>query len=449
MVRIRMIAAVRLVLGFAILFPTLAVSAGVAASDATGTISGLVTDAQTGAPVLNIDVVVYGQDGSAYTDSSATMDGGIYEIPMLPPGTYKIQFISRQNTYVDEWWEDVPDRESSTVITVGDSSDAVRIDASMTPIDHPTMVIRIAGADRYETAAELHQFVRPDPYSPEAGMFMATGEAYPDALVAGTVSGRYGGPILLTRRNDIPSATRDDLLRVRPFNIIIIGGPNAVSPVVETQLDDLGIYVERIYGTDRYATAAAVCEVERFTGTNRVYVTTGESFPDALAAVPSAVRSQAPILLTRSGSLPAETRDQINRLSPEEIVVIGGPDAVSDGVVAELERLVTTVTRIGGSDRYATASAVAIAAMDERLHPGTWVYIVSGENFPDALATGPIAGHRTEVAENGPILLTRRDSLPAATRSALEEIGPDVIIIVGGTAVISEDVERQLLGTDW
>jgi putative cell wall-binding protein len=60
--------------------------------------------------------------------------------------------------------------------------------------------IRIAGADRYETAALLAAFG----FAAADTVYLATGVDYPDALSAGPAGGVGGGPVLLTRPTSLP-----------------------------------------------------------------------------------------------------------------------------------------------------------------------------------------------------------------------------------------------------
>ncbi len=94
------------------------------------------------------------------------------------------------------------------------------------------------------------------------------------------------------------------------------------------------------------------------------------------------------------------------------------------------------VARWSGADRYATAAAVSAAAF-----PGgaDVVFVATGANFPDALAGGPAGG-----ALGGPILLTGKDSVPAATLAEIVRLGPQRIVILGGSAAVSEAVRAQL-----
>ncbi|MDP8969591.1 MAG: cell wall-binding repeat-containing protein, partial [Actinomycetota bacterium] len=67
---------------------------------------------------------------------------------------------------------------------------------------HPSAT-PVMGASRYETAAQVARTFFADP----AHVGVASGEAFPDALAGGAHIGRRGGPLLLTARYFLPSAT--------------------------------------------------------------------------------------------------------------------------------------------------------------------------------------------------------------------------------------------------
>lgn len=110
--------------------------------------------------------------------------------------------------------------------------------------------------------------------------------------------------------------------------------------------------------------------------------------------------------------------------------------------------------RIGGTDRYETAAAVALSFEQQ---PDV-VYIATGDNFADALAARAWSGHAPEDVPTptgmipqshdtgvpAPVLLTQEGFLPQVTVAALNEIAPDEIRIVGGTAVVSQQVQDDL-----
>ena len=73
-----------------------------------------------------------------------------------------------------------------------------------------------------------------------------------------------------------------------------------------------------------------------------------------------AVAAQFPILLTQPGTLPATTKKALTDLKITKVIVLGGTAAVSDAVVKDVTDNGAKTQRVAGSDRYATASKVAV-----------------------------------------------------------------------------------------
>ena len=94
-----------------------------------------------------------------------------------------------------------------------------------------------------------------------------------------------------------------------------------------------------------------------------------------------------------------------------------------------------TFERLGGIDRYATAAAVAL----DTFSSASAAVLATGESFPDALAGSFVAGY-----VNAPILLVQRDSVPAATAEAMSRLGVREVVLLGGSAAISDDVAAEL-----
>lgn len=95
--------------------------------------------------------------------------------------------------------------------------------------------LRVAGANRYETAVAVAQFAGWD-FTNTVAVYIASGEDYPDALAVGPATMDLG-PLLLVRRNGIPPATRAFLEEVLPCYIVVVGGPVPIPPAVESALD--------------------------------------------------------------------------------------------------------------------------------------------------------------------------------------------------------------------
>ena len=119
-----------------------------------------------------------------------------------------------------------------------------------------------------------------------------------------------------------------------PQDVVVLGGPAAVSATVLEQLEEItGAGVARLSGGNRYATAAAVVQRYWPGSTPRVYLATGRDHPDALAGVPAAGRDSAPLLLVEPTCMPLETEQQLARLEPSTVVVLGGTATVSEAAI--------------------------------------------------------------------------------------------------------------------
>jgi putative cell wall-binding protein len=303
--------------------------------------------------------------------------------------------------------------------------------------DDMESTVRLAGSSRYSTAAVISQSAFPGKVDT---VFVSTGANWPDALAGGVAAARVGSPVLLTEPNTLPTVTRNEIVRLDPDTIVILGGPGAVSDSVAQTLAGLTDTVTRWEGSDRYSTAAAVSN-QAFPSADTVFIATGRNFPDALSGIPAAAAEGAPILLTEPDVLPTGTKDELKRLGPDRIYILGGTGAVSAAVEAELASYSTEAPiRVAGSDRFATAAAVA----KRFFGPGPLVYITTGLNYPDAVAGGAVAAYF-----GAPILLVMTDSLPAPTLSRLVRLEPEAIVVLGGVGAVSDTVVEELSGFGW
>ncbi|WP_247091041.1 cell wall-binding repeat-containing protein [Ornithinimicrobium sp. F0845] len=300
----------------------------------------------------------------------------------------------------------------------------------------PETVERLSGFNRFATAANAALSVYPE--GAEV-VYIATGRAFPDALTATAPAGHEDGPVLLTEADRIPLDTRTALEALTPAEIIVTGGSGAVSDDVLAALEQFTDGpVTRISGVDRYGTAAALAA--RFETPETVFVATGLDYPDALAAGARAGAVGAPVLLVRQDGVPVSTRAALESLTPGNIVVVGGDGSVADEVLTALEAYTTgEVTRVSGTDRYATA-----AALSEGLTTSEFGFVATGQDWPDALGAAALAGHL-----GSPVLLVKADELPAATSTELERLEPPHLRVLGGTAVIQESVKEALEALDY
>jgi putative cell wall-binding protein len=197
-------------------------------------------------------------------------------------------------------------------------------------------VDRLAGPDRYATAAAISAGTFA---SGVAAAFIATGAAFPDGLSGSAAAAHFNGPVLLTQSGLLPGSTRTELTRLAPQRIFVLGGSGVVSDAVLTELDAYTAGpVTRLGGADRYATAAAA-SAATWAQSDVVYLATGANFPDGLAGGAAAGSLDVPLLLVRSTDVPSVVGQEIIRLHPTRIVILGGTGAVSAAVAAELTSL--------------------------------------------------------------------------------------------------------------
>ena len=310
---------------------------------------------------------------------------------------------------------------------------AVALGAALVTIAPPAAaleegeVTRVAGTNRYATAADAAERAYPDGADE---VVLASGTAFPDALSAGGLSGALDAPILLTAPGSLPSSTVAALAELDPTRVTVIGGTAAVSDAVLDEVEDLGYDVERIAGTDRYATAArAAAEV----GGTTAVLASGRTFADALAISPGAHALELPILLTDGDTLDAATQAYLDVANVDSVIVVGGTAAVSDELAQELTEDGIAITRLAGTDRYETGAAIA------RFHTTVGftfdrILLASGERFPDALAGGPLGS-----ALGAPLLLTPAGSLGDDAAAVIGDNARDLdqVFVLGGTDAVA------------
>ncbi|WP_432543938.1 beta strand repeat-containing protein [Kineococcus sp. SYSU DK002] len=261
---------------------------------------------------------------------------------------------------------------------------------------------RLAGVDRYDTAAKAALAG----WTSASTVIVANGEVTGiDALAASYLAGVKDAPILLTQKDSVPSQTAAAITSLNPTTVIVLGDENAVSASTYSSL--VGTKTgQRIDGENRFATAVAVVEEAGVAAPKTVFLARGDQYgagqvaADALAAGPAAFKNKIPVLLTNQNSLPADTLEALTSAGVTKVYVLGNANAVSDAVYTQVDGIstVTDIERIQGSDRTATAAAIANEA--DFGFNRTGAALANGFRI-DALAAGPVAGRA-----GSPILLT-------------------------------------------
>ena len=298
-------------------------------------------------------------------------------------------------------------------------------------------VARDFGDSRYETALEISRSTFATG-SVESTVVVATGEDFADALAGSSLAGVHGSPLLL-----VHSTALGDLMaeidRLGATDVVLIGGTGVIPQSVEDDLD-AQYNVKRVFGANRYETAAAVArEVAAFGGdTSNAYFVRGDDFADAIAVSPFAYGLKRPVLLVQTTAVPAATAAVIDELGVSAGMIAGGVGAVSADTGADLETLLgAPLVRWAGANRFETAALAAQWHVARSLASYNYIGIATGYNFPDALGGGASAG-----AGGGVLLLTRVDALVPETQAILQTNKAliDEVHVFGGIGAVNATV---------
>jgi len=193
-------------------------------------------------------------------------------------------------------------------------------DAFVASLKKIALVERIAGDDRYETAAKTAARFFPTANA----AFIVTGADFPDALAAAVAAGDIGAPVLLVGSDFAASAAAADVLAtLKPTNIYIAGGEKVVSAEVAKSLSQFG-KVERVSGDNRYETAAAIA-AKFFPSVDTAFIATGFNFPDALAGAAAGAQLGVPVLLSNPWQLGAQPKTYLTGSKElTKIYLLGG-----------------------------------------------------------------------------------------------------------------------------
>ncbi len=375
---------------------------------------------------------------------------------------------------------------------------------------------RVAGNTADATAAA--EFTRAFPYTKDScpssrAVVLATTKTYQDALSSQLLAGSLTTGTLLTPTESLSTVTATTLKEEGIKTVYVVGGPLAVTTTVVEAIESLTAYgcngttptgkitVTRIYGETQYGTAEAVAEhvgaaaskafpgayatTDATGGSGRYNDTTGkgstapsgsvatailasgEEFQDAQAASVVSYRTKLPLLLTEATTLSTTAVAAIGKLGVKQLILMGGPLAVTNTVEAALvAKTGVSVLRVAGEDYTDTAAELArfeVATSTDGLGwtPGHRVMVARGNGFTDGLAGAVLEnGHNATTGASGtarPLLLTESPTtvgsylttfLKVTAHTGIDKTAGKTITalsVLGGTLAVSTTEVTQML----
>ncbi|WP_347548442.1 cell wall-binding repeat-containing protein [Pseudalkalibacillus hwajinpoensis] len=182
---------------------------------------------------------------------------------------------------------------------------------------------RLAGDDRYETAAEIAYSM---PTSDKA--VIANGTKFADALAIASYAAENTYPILLAKQDEIPKST-SQVLSIYPESLAI-GGTQVLSDNLVNQLPN----AKRYGGADRFETASIIAM--ELNPSYKAFVSTGLEFADALTGSVLAAKTDSSFLLVHPEKMQDTVIEARDKLGIYHFTILGGPKAVSPSVEKQL-----------------------------------------------------------------------------------------------------------------
>jgi putative cell wall-binding protein len=292
-------------------------------------------------------------------------------------------------------------------------------------------VSRIGGATRIETAVDIS---KQNFDATTDVVYIAYAGKFPDALSVAPAAALQDGPLLLVFQT-IPTVVRDEIVRLSPSRIVVVGSNRSVSDAIFAQLSVLGATVERWSGANRYETSRAIVTAAFPTGVDTVYLASGSGFADAMSASAVAASSGKAVVLVDGGlsEIDTSTRDLFVALGVTKIVIAGSAASISVGIENSLRAMpaISEIIRYGGKNRYETANLINRASYST----ADTVYFASGKNYPDGLAGSVVAGK-----SGSPLYLVPGNCVYRAALEDVVSFGVTESVILGSTASIGEGV---------
>jgi lactocepin len=223
---------------------------------------------------------------------------------------------------------------------------------------------------------------------------IATGQDFKDALSATGLAGLYKAPVILTTKDSLNARARDELTRLKPSRVFIVGGTAAVSDNVRNEVKKLcGVTPKRLSGATSCKTSAAIAAEGRNSWSHVAIIATNRSYKDALSAAPMAYAGHMPIILADNGKrLDSAEIDAMKQIGITDAIIVGGKLAVTKDVEKQLGNAgISVYVRLSGNNALETSAKIARYTSRNGLSYDR-MGIATSQDFPDALAGAALCG---------------------------------------------------------
>ncbi|HFL3558299.1 TPA: cell wall-binding protein Cwp10 [Clostridioides difficile] len=289
-------------------------------------------------------------------------------------------------------------------------------------------VKKLKGADRFETAIKISQ----SGWTKSDTVVIVNGEdkSMVDGLTATPLASIKNSPILLSSNEKLPQKTVEELKRLNPSKVVVIGGNNSMpNSVVEAiKAVNSKISVQRIGGDTRYQTSINIAkEIDKTNNVSKLYIGAGNGEADSLSIASLAGKEKTPIVLTQKDGVDNEAEQFIKSNKVSNIYFIGGVEKISNKAIEQVGKIANkdiSNNRVAGQTRQETNAKVIDKFYSQSKLDG--VVVANQDKLIDALAVGPLAAKN-----NSPVILAT-NTLDKSQESSLKGKNSSKLFEVGG-----------------
>lgn len=301
-------------------------------------------------------------------------------------------------------------------------------------------VKKLKGADRFETAIKISQ----SGWTKSDTVVIVNGEdkSMVDGLTATPLASVKNSPILLSSNEKLPQKTVEELKRLNPSKVIVIGGNNSMpNSVVEAiKAVNSKISVQRIGGDTRYQTSINIAkEIDKTNNVSKLYIGAGNGEADSLSIASLAGKEKTPIVLTQKDGVDNEAEQFIKSNKVSNIYFIGGVEKISNKAIEQVGKIANkdiSNNRVAGQTRQETNAKVIDKFYSQSKLDG--VVVANQDKLIDALAVGPLAAKN-----NSPVILAT-NTLDKSQESSLKGKNSSKLFEVGG-GIASSVIDLSLI----
>ena len=294
----------------------------------------------------------------------------------------------------------------------------------------------IIGSDRYDTAAKISK----KGWNASSTVVIANGINEIEGIVSNPLAAVYNAPVLLAEKDRVSKYTTDELKRLSPSNIIIIGDKSSIGENTVSNIKKVApsASIKRIEGSNIEELSVNIAkEIDSKANVSKIYVAGENGAADALSVVSKAAEEKAPIIVTSKNSVNSSVKNWIKSNSISSAYFLGKTAVISDNVIKEIDSVVSgnvSGNRIGGSDRNQTNARVIKALYpSETCNP---VFVAKNSPLVDAISVGVYAA-RTK----SPIVIAG-NALDSEQANILKNKKTNSVFRIGGG--ISNDAYNKI-----